>query len=156
MNHVDNNLCPVCGYDGLEDGTASGELCSSCGTEFGYSDFQRTHAELRQRWINKEHARWWSRYTPMPDAWSPVNQLCNTGYECTVADLHKINPPKPVYVVIATNTFTIGIAHAYFSRVMPTHSDAVTLVALETGMSSERHFLNGTASSKELRVCLSS
>lgn len=86
----DTNVCPVCGYEGLEDGTASGEICSSCGTEFGYSDFQRSHEDLRRRWIDAEHARWWSRHTPKPRQWSPIRQLRNVGYDCTEADRRRI------------------------------------------------------------------
>lgn len=91
MNHAtDNNICPVCGYDGLEDGTASGEICSSCGTEFGYSDSQRSNEQLRQRWINERCAQWWSFYTPAPLGWSAVDQLRSIGHECTATERQKI------------------------------------------------------------------
>ena len=109
MNHAtNNNFCPVCGYDGLEDGVVSGEICSSCGTEFGYSDFQRTHEELRQKWIGKNHAQWWSRYTPVPSGWSPVNQLRNIGYECTKADLQSISGRKTVAMAVAATVASMG------------------------------------------------
>ena len=106
MNHVDsNNICPVCGYEGLEDGTASGEICSSCGTEFGYSDFQRTHEELRRRWIGESYAQWWSRYTPKPTNWSPIAQLRNIGYECLTTDKLNMLRGKPV---VMTGTIVGG------------------------------------------------
>ena len=91
MNHAtNNNLCPVCGYDDLEDGAVSGEICSCCGTEFGYSDHLRSHEQLRQRWINQKFACWWSPYTPMPSGWSAVLQLRNIGYRCTSDDIRAI------------------------------------------------------------------
>ena len=74
-----NELCPVCGYDGLEDGPAPEEICSCCGTQFAYDDFERSHEELRQRWIERDNAQWWSRYTPMPSGWSAARQLLNIG-----------------------------------------------------------------------------
>jgi hypothetical protein len=88
MNHVNSDdFCPVCGYDGLEDGTALGEICSSCGTEFGYSDFKRSHEQLRQLWINQKLARWWSQYTPKPANWSAQNQLRNI---CTPDEIREL------------------------------------------------------------------
>lgn len=53
-----NNICPVCGYLGclIEDW----HICPCCGTEFGYDDAGRTHAELRRRWIDGG-MKWWSK-----------------------------------------------------------------------------------------------
>lgn len=74
-----NFLCPVCGYPGLSeapyDGTSpSFEICPSCGTEFGYEDATRSHAELRKAWI-EDGCRWWSTFQPSPPDWDPKNQL---------------------------------------------------------------------------------
>jgi hypothetical protein len=71
-----NYICPVCGYDKLEDnpfdenGGASFEICSCCGTEFGYElgafDAEKIQ-KLRQGWIKggmnwfddtKKHKNW--------------------------------------------------------------------------------------------------
>lgn len=157
MNHVNNNLCPVCGYDGLEDGTASGEICSSCGTEFGYSDFQRSHLELRRRWISEERAQWWSRYTPMPSAWSPVSQLRNIGHECTVAELQMISRcesdlSEPTWMVATMGVRVAGKTPAYVTKVYVTkivsaHSEIIAVGTLPTGTydSDKHHAGNKTA-----------
>jgi hypothetical protein len=51
-------VCPVCGYPGLteepwtigpEHDSPSYEICPSCGTEFGYTDFRPGRAERRER-----------------------------------------------------------------------------------------------------------
>lgn len=71
MTNVDNELgnkCPVCGYTLLsvvyEHKSPDYEICSCCGTEFGYHDgvwvgdkvYSEEHlerlAELRLQWIN--------------------------------------------------------------------------------------------------------
>jgi hypothetical protein len=44
-------LCPVCGYDRLEDPPGTFTICPSCGTEFGYDDAFASHAELRAKWL---------------------------------------------------------------------------------------------------------
>lgn len=161
MNHaVSNNLCPVCGYDGLEDGTSSGEICSSCGTEFGYSDFQRSHEELRRRWISKEHAQWWSRYTPTPNGWSPVSQLRNIGYECTWADLQEIHLPETAWVsgmvVAASGEYYISVTRVYSPTVTHTHSQVVALLAPAIRMDGGRHSVNNRGLPNGLLVCQTS
>ena len=47
------NICPACGYDGLEeppwtDGSASDEICPSCGIQFGYEDFAGGDVDARK------------------------------------------------------------------------------------------------------------
>jgi len=75
-------LCPVCGYDALEepaydqDGCSSFEICPSCGTQFGYDDSSAAHAKLREEWINAG-MKWWSTAHPAPIGWSAVRQLEN-------------------------------------------------------------------------------
>ena len=157
MNRVfNNNLCPVCGYDELEDGTDVGEICSSCGTEFGYNDFEKTHAELRQLWINENNAQWWSQYTPMPLGWSPVSQLRNIGYVCTKADLKTINLPKPTWFVAWTEIHAVGATPAYVSYVVSTHSDMVALVTPVTQVRSMNQTASNLGSLTGLSVCLNS
>lgn len=58
-------MCPVCDYDKLTDPPTDFEICPSCGTEFGYTDHTKTHAELRAEWI-KGGRKWWSRHTKQP------------------------------------------------------------------------------------------
>lgn len=66
--------CPVCGYDSLETPPLDFSICPSCGTEFGNDDFEFSHEELRQRWIN-DGLQWWSAIDPIPQNWNPFAQL---------------------------------------------------------------------------------
>jgi len=78
------NTCPVCGYEGLElPYTEDGNICSSCGTEFGYDDLLNSREELRRRWL-QAGAVWWDATMPRPADWSVdhlVRQLRNVGYQ---------------------------------------------------------------------------
>ena len=55
------NICPVCGYDKLEDkpydeyGYPTYVTCSCCGYEFGFDDSSKgkTFVEYREEWISK-------------------------------------------------------------------------------------------------------
>ena len=73
-------VCPVCGYDGLREqprdntGSPSFEICPSCGTEYGYHDATRSHAELRREWL-QAGAPWRHPETPPPPGWDPREQL---------------------------------------------------------------------------------
>jgi transcription elongation factor Elf1 len=79
-------VCPVCGYAGLseppvdEKGCASFEICPSCGTEFGYDDAKRSHADLRNAWLSAG-APWRSRATQPPPGWSGLEQLRAAGFK---------------------------------------------------------------------------
>lgn len=55
--------CPVCDYDKLRENPSDQlyEICPQCGTEFGYDDFNTSHAELRQRWIAAGRVFWRDR-----------------------------------------------------------------------------------------------
>lgn len=72
--------CPVCGWSKLEESpydetkSSSFEICPSCGTEFGYQDATKSHAELRKEWIEKEMP-WWSKSIEKPVDWNPQEQL---------------------------------------------------------------------------------
>jgi hypothetical protein len=68
--------CPVCGWDRIEEDPMGRtfEICPCCGTEYGYQDAGRTHAELRQDWIEDGMA-WWSCVRAAPDGWNPQEQL---------------------------------------------------------------------------------
>lgn len=55
------NICPVCGFDGLQEppfstnGYPSQEICSCCGFQFGFDDSSEgtTYIEYRLNWINE-------------------------------------------------------------------------------------------------------
>lgn len=77
-------ICPVCGYDGLDEppydstGSASFDICPCCGTEFGYDDSVKTHAEIRDRWLNNG-GHWWSTTIPALANWNPYDQIKKAG-----------------------------------------------------------------------------
>jgi hypothetical protein len=73
------NVCPVCGWDQLDEapydgGAASFTICPCCGVEYGYDDATTTHEQLRARWLS-EGMKWWSTGTPPPEGWSAEEQL---------------------------------------------------------------------------------
>lgn len=72
-------LCPVCGFDQLEDPPVNDEICPSCGTHFGYHDATRPHQELTLKWIF-DGMPWRSPVERPPLNWNPRNQLANIGY----------------------------------------------------------------------------
>ena len=70
-------MCPVCGYPNLEAQPTNHEICSSCGTQFGYDDYLRSHSELRQEWLDND-AKWFLvGYEPY--GWNAYSQLENAG-----------------------------------------------------------------------------
>lgn len=71
-------ICPVCGYDRLRHPPDDYIICPSCGTEFGYTDFNRSHAELRRAWV-ANGARWYSSALLPPPNWDGVRQLQRAG-----------------------------------------------------------------------------
>lgn len=61
------HTCPVCFYDELDEPPDNNfDICPSCGTEFGYDDFNASHDELRKRWI-AGGCKWWSQSDAPPD-----------------------------------------------------------------------------------------
>ncbi|WP_028402360.1 hypothetical protein [Ectobacillus panaciterrae] len=76
-------ICPVCGYDGLEeplydeDGDPSYEICSCCGFEYGFDDLDQEYSfeQYRRKWI-EQGASWFSDYLK-PSKWSLKKQLEN-------------------------------------------------------------------------------
>jgi len=70
---------PVCGYNELLHPPDDYMICPCCGTEFGYTDFNATHEELRERWI-KSGMSWHSESFPEPPNWDPYGQLLAAGY----------------------------------------------------------------------------
>lgn len=75
-------MCPVCGFDGLDeppygrDGIGSYEICPCCFFEFGFDDQSEgvTYAEWRTRWI-RDGLPWRSSATRPPENWDPREQL---------------------------------------------------------------------------------
>ncbi len=67
-------VCPVCGYDQLDEPAASHSVCSCCGTHFGYHDIGHTWDELRRNWLLRG-APWFSKAVSPPPGWSPVRQV---------------------------------------------------------------------------------
>lgn len=68
------HTCPVCGYDQLPAPPADYEICPSCGTEFGYTDFARSHDELRQQWL-ATGAPWFATWMTAPPHWDAYRQM---------------------------------------------------------------------------------
>jgi hypothetical protein len=68
------DLCPVCGYDRLEDPPQNFAIRPSCGTEFRYDDAFASHADLRAKWL-RNGAQWWSTVDPKPEHWDPQHQV---------------------------------------------------------------------------------
>ena len=76
-------LCPVCGFDGLDEpayswyGGGSYEFCPSCDFQFGVTDDNEGIAfhEWREAWI--ERGTPWSGTGSPPVGWDPQAQLRN-------------------------------------------------------------------------------
>ncbi|MGI8883517.1 MAG: hypothetical protein ACR2IA_04655 [Pyrinomonadaceae bacterium] len=66
--------CPVCGFDKLWRPADDDLICPSCGTQFGYTDANNTHSQLRQRWIDNGK-QWYSPVLPRPLDFNPDYQL---------------------------------------------------------------------------------
>lgn len=87
MTGGDSYLCPVCGYDALDEppwtnDAPSDEICPSCGTHFGYDDVAGgdaaarigVHHRLRDRWV-RAGCPWFSATRPAPVGWDAKVQL---------------------------------------------------------------------------------
>lgn len=74
-----SHQCPVCGFTGLVDPPADFEICPCCGTEFGFDDDLKSHAELRMEWV-MGGMHWFSNANHAPPNWDPVNQLLRAGF----------------------------------------------------------------------------
>jgi hypothetical protein len=64
--------CPVCYFDQMPDPPKDYNICSCCGTEFGYDDEFKSFAQLRHKWI-AGGMRWFFRQPPL--FWNPKLQL---------------------------------------------------------------------------------
>ncbi len=79
-------LCPVCGYPDLDEwpwdgASGSDEICSSCGTHFGYHDAAGGDAARREAVYVRLRLAWKSAGCPWfapgrpPPGWNPAEQL---------------------------------------------------------------------------------
>jgi hypothetical protein len=66
--------CPVCGFTGMPFLPEDNNICSCCGTEFGYDDLRSSHADLRREWVRRGMP-WFSTRLGPPIGWSPNDQL---------------------------------------------------------------------------------
>ena len=83
------NVCPVCGYDGLDEppfnerGVGSDDICPCCGFQFGLDDFpyedrERLVAEWRERWVAGGCVWKFPSDGLPPEGWDPQAQLART------------------------------------------------------------------------------
>ena len=69
-----NYTCPVCAYNRLPEPPTDYLICPSCGTEFGYTDFNATHDQLFERWL-ENGMKWHSKAFSPPPNWNPLEQV---------------------------------------------------------------------------------
>jgi|HubBroStandDraft_1064217.scaffolds.fasta_scaffold241831_1 hypothetical protein len=81
--------CPVCGFDQMPFPPEDHNICSCCGTEFGYHDRARTHQELRKMWIAKG-CPWFSARMAPPNDWNAYGQMLKAGL-IDVTEVHKVS-----------------------------------------------------------------
>ena len=71
--------CPVCKFPELADVPADNNICPCCGTEFGFDDQRKSHAQLRAEWLTRG-GKWYDESTPPPRKWNPYVQLFHAGH----------------------------------------------------------------------------
>src|ERR1700732_355374 len=86
--------CPVCGY-AMPFPPEDNNICSSCGTEFGYDDVRKTYDQIRREWI-AGGAKWFSSYAPRPLGWNPWMQMIEAKYELPFKVNVRINDPAVI------------------------------------------------------------
>jgi len=82
-------ICPVCGYDGLEEAPydeyncSSYEICVCCGFEYGFSDGSEgfNFEDYRRKWISEGTK--WREPDLKPTNWGLKKQLNNIGVSLT-------------------------------------------------------------------------
>jgi len=85
MTPGNGHICPVCGYDDLQeapydrDGNPSYEICRCCGYEFGYDDGSERvgFVEYRTKWV--AGGATWFKETARPSDWNLQSQLERIG-----------------------------------------------------------------------------
>jgi predicted nucleic acid-binding Zn ribbon protein len=101
------NKCPVCGY-GMPFPPEDNNICSSCGTEFGYDDARKTYAQIRQEWITGG-AKWFSSYATRPLGWNPWMQLIQAGHDWNVPFHVELHTRKAAVVYGEANLQPAGL-----------------------------------------------
>jgi len=71
--------CPVCGFNQMPYPPGDHNVCSCCGTEFGYHDRVRSHQELRMLWVAKG-CPWFSNALAPPAGWNADAQMRKAGF----------------------------------------------------------------------------
>lgn len=66
--------CPVCYFPKMTHPPNDYYICPCCATEFEADDFETTHEQLRNQWL-ENGAQWFSRAIPRPANWNPYLQL---------------------------------------------------------------------------------
>lgn len=96
--------CPVCGY-GMPYAPEDNNICSSCGTEFGYDDVRRSHSEIARKWI-ASGAKWFSSYVARPAHWNPWEQMIGAGlsYELPYIQNIKVTVPEE-FILVGADLF---------------------------------------------------
>ena len=84
-------MCPVCGYNQLDEPPQDYLICPSCGTEFGNDDTLYTYRDLEKKWANSGYL-WFSAYTHAPEGWNPIKQLENLNARETSEETLHIKP----------------------------------------------------------------
>jgi len=116
-------LCPVCGFDELDEPPAMHMICPCCGTQFDYHDYVRTHLELRHEWI-MSGAKWHSRHTLAPAGWNAIKQLtANLDYKPTVEEYQALLPGRIIVNVIASPDVVVSMPspQAFYSHSTPNY-----------------------------------
>jgi hypothetical protein len=72
-------ICPVCGYEYLQNDAVNHGICPSCGTEFGYDDVSLSHEALRADWL-RNGGPWFDDSVERPQNWDPLNQVMKAFY----------------------------------------------------------------------------
>lgn len=79
MSDKKTYICPVCGWDKLREPPVNHNICASCGTQFGYEDYNCSHEELRRQWIDGGMKFFLDMRDRKPENWNPIEQLKNIG-----------------------------------------------------------------------------
>jgi hypothetical protein len=113
------HICPVCGYPNLENEPKNHEICSSCGTQFGYDDFLRSRESLRQQWVDSG-AKWFLEGFE-PYKWNGYSQLRNAGF----LDV-KEEPDTEEITIVKTNYKKFRVFTSNFGNVITQSNLLVT------------------------------
>jgi len=152
--------CPVCGYDKINETTLKWSICPSCGTQFGLSDNGRTYAQLRHDWI-QGGATWQDDYILPPPYWSPINQLRNIEYNCTLADRLSINGRETMLMAAVTVASMGGYKAEYIAGttgrmgfiVANVQIRSANILVLGTMTKAKKPLRNSLTSYDGLQVC---